>query len=1077
MDGPSQPERAQQRQRRDRDLVKGAALLLSTDRPLADLYDEFVSLLAQFVDASIVLILAPERGSLQCVYAYLDGVGGIPDNPGVPNESTSARVFRDADPRIYGHAREWNATNYLRLGERTREPESAIFVPILFGGRSIGVLSVQSTEPNAYDADDFALLETCALYLGARMHSDRGRRDAERFERLAHVDELTAIPNRRNFEECFEREATRARRIGRRLALLMIDVDLFKEFNDRYGHIAGDACLQQVAATIAQTLRRPTDLVARYGGEEFVVLLPETELAGALGVAELVRASIAGLGIPHGGSSLGSVSVSIGCASGTPRGNSERQQLVEAADAALYRAKHAGRNRVAAEHPINAGPSVERRSAFDGVPIFDGRFIERTEEIGRLTVAIERSALVTLVGGAGIGKTRTAIEGIARLLHRFPDGAWFVDLAGAVDERDVESAIVEGLAPLVRPGSSMRDCVRAFQRSRGLLLLDACDAGAQAVAAGIDRLLEGAPEMRIVATARTALGVLGEAPLRLERLDMHESEQLFSTRFEESAHEPLNATSMETHLASLRGHPLAIELGAKYLSSLPPDLRNRGSALGIESVVGMRSGGVASRGDPIVERIFKRSYGSLDEDRRRLMRRVSMFSGVWSATAAHALCRNEIPDGEATEAALEDLVRRGLLRKQTHGGRTRYRVVDALRVAAHEFLAQAGEVTMVAVRYREYYEELAASMPARFRAEPSTHWIALLDDESANIRAVLRMLLAEGEFERAALFLDGLRSWTWERGALHLRTLLDRLEEARPRFRACGEHAEAALALAIAGVHVRNDPAIASQYARSAYELYEKLGDRIRACQALNAFLACDFMAIGTTGLEWKPVLEAAIAVAEEHGETTLAIELTHRLGVMYAQQIDATLLATAMECFTSCIDRLEASGDRERAARLYGSSAEVAFHSGDIADAIARIRRAIAIYEQSDEMWFIALQYMNLTVYASFAHDFVTARVALAKTFDYAARFDDALVQSYGFDTAVHLAALSGKHSEAAVLTGYADAAHVGRSVRQPRDQLLFDRTLAEVRKTIPTEEFDRLYERGLNLTAPEADALARSL
>ena len=328
MDGPSQPERAQQRQRRDRDLVKGAALPLSTDRPLPDLYDEFVSLLAQFVDASIVLILAPERERLQCVYAYLDGVGGVPDNPGVPNESTSARVFRDAEPRLYARAHEWNATNYLRLGERIREPESAIFVPILFGGRSIGVLSVQSTRSAAYDGDDLALLETCALYLGARMHSDLGLRDAERFERLAHVDELTGIPNRRNFEETFEREATRARRIGRRLALLMIDVDLFKEFNDRYGHIAGDACLQQIAATIAQVLRRPTDLAARYGGEEFVVLLPETELSGAIGVAELLRSSIAALGIPHGGSTLGMVSVSIGCASGTPRGNAERQQLI-----------------------------------------------------------------------------------------------------------------------------------------------------------------------------------------------------------------------------------------------------------------------------------------------------------------------------------------------------------------------------------------------------------------------------------------------------------------------------------------------------------------------------------------------------------------------------------------------------------------------------------------------------------------------------------------------------------------------------------------------------------------------------
>ena len=1062
MDGPSQPERAQQRQRRDRDLVKGAALLLSTDRPLPDLYDEFVSLLAQFVDASIVLILAPERERLQCVYAYLDGVGGVPDNPGVPNESTSARVFRDAEPRLYARAHEWNATNYLRLGERIREPESAIFVPILFGGRSIGVLSVQSTRSAAYDGDDLALLETCALYLGARMHSDLGRRDAERFERLAHVDELTGIPNRRNFEETFEREATRARRIGRRLALLMIDVDLFKEFNDRYGHIAGDACLQQIAATIAQVLRRPTDLAARYGGEEFVVLLPETELSGAIGVAELLRSSIATLGIPHGGSTLGMVSVSIGCASGTPRGNAERQQLIEAADAALYRAKHAGRNRVAADYPISAGPSVERRSTFDGVPSFAGRFVERTEDVRRLTVAIERSALVSLVGAAGIGKTRMAVETVQRLLHRFPDGAWFVDLSGCADERDAEAAIAEGLAPLVRPGSSMRECVRAFQHASGVLLLDACDRAPREVAICIDLLLDGAPEMRIVATARTALGVVGEAPLRLERLDARASERLFSLRFEEGAREPIDPALVERHLPSLHGHPLAIELAANYLGALPTDLRAREPAVG---------------GDRALERVFERCYGALDEKRRRVLRRVSMFSGIWSASAAHALCRSEVPDCNETVAALEDLVRRGLLRKQAFGERTRYRVVDALRSPAHESLAREGELATVSIRYREYYEELAASMAARFRREPSTRLVALLDDESSNIRTVLRSLLDEGEFERAALLLDGLRAWTWERGSLHLRTFQARLEEAAPRFLACGKRAEAAFSLAMAGLFARGEPARASRYARTAYDLYEALGDRIRRCYALHAFLASDFAARGVTGPEWEPALKEAIAVAAEHGEATLLVDLMHRLGVLYTQQIEENALPRAMECFTACIDRLEAHGDRERAARHYGSSADVAFHSGDLADAIVRVRRAIAIYEQSDEMWSIAVQYMNLTVYAAFARDFVTARVALAKTLDYASRFDDALVQSNGFDTAIHLAALSGKHREAAMLAGYADGARGDRSARQPRDQMLFERTLADVRAALPPEEFDGLYERGLSLSAAEADSLARTL
>lgn len=161
---------------------------------------------------------------------------------------------------------------------------------------------------------------------------------------LAREDGLTRLMNRRRFDEALGEEYRRAMRVGAPLAVVMIDVDRFKAFNDTYGHPGGDACLQALAGVLQGRCRRPADLSARYGGEEFVLLLPNTDAAGALSVAECIRAAVRGLDIPHAGSEFGFATVSIGVAAmgpGRPKGPAA---LVEAADAALYEAKRAGRN-------------------------------------------------------------------------------------------------------------------------------------------------------------------------------------------------------------------------------------------------------------------------------------------------------------------------------------------------------------------------------------------------------------------------------------------------------------------------------------------------------------------------------------------------------------------------------------------------------------------------------------------------------------------------------------------------------------------------------------------------------------
>jgi diguanylate cyclase (GGDEF)-like protein len=175
-------------------------------------------------------------------------------------------------------------------------------------------------------------------------------RNRERAQRqllgLAFIDGLTELSNPRHFAATLEREFTRALRDHTTLALLMIDADLFKTYNDRYGHQMGDAALKTIAQCIRASVARPGDLAARYGGEEFAVLLPATPLAGARVVAENIRTALLEQRVPHEDNATGVLTISIGVAAIVPTPAAGRAELLRRADAALYAAKRNGRNRV-----------------------------------------------------------------------------------------------------------------------------------------------------------------------------------------------------------------------------------------------------------------------------------------------------------------------------------------------------------------------------------------------------------------------------------------------------------------------------------------------------------------------------------------------------------------------------------------------------------------------------------------------------------------------------------------------------------------------------------------------------------
>jgi diguanylate cyclase (GGDEF)-like protein len=212
--------------------------------------------------------------------------------------------------------------------------------------------------------DDYLVKPVSRVVLGAKIRALRRleamrhklsdvsaelSRANDRLAILSIEDGLTGLANRREFDERLQSELGRARRGNYPISLLLGDVDFFKAFNDSYGHPAGDACLQRVAAALKRSCRRPADLACRYGGEEFALILPETGSDGALLVARSAIESVAQLGITHRGSRVAShVTLSIGCCTILPDAGGTLESIVKGADIALYKAKATGRNRCVA---------------------------------------------------------------------------------------------------------------------------------------------------------------------------------------------------------------------------------------------------------------------------------------------------------------------------------------------------------------------------------------------------------------------------------------------------------------------------------------------------------------------------------------------------------------------------------------------------------------------------------------------------------------------------------------------------------------------------------------------------------
>ena len=252
--------------------------------------------------------------------------------PGIDGYETAQRI-RAARPE------EWTPIIFLSASEYDQDLQRAIECggdDYLVKPVSAVVLSAKIRALRRLDQMRGKLVEVSRELAAAN----------QRLELLAHQDGLTGIANRRAFDSLIERYFAQAARQRTPLSVALCDVDHFKAYNDRYGHLAGDECLRRVGAAVGQSCRRGSDLAARYGGEEFALLLPDTPQEGALQVVEAARRAVAALAIPHEASGTAPVvTLSAGIATHAAERDKTAFDLIERADAALYRAKELGRNR------------------------------------------------------------------------------------------------------------------------------------------------------------------------------------------------------------------------------------------------------------------------------------------------------------------------------------------------------------------------------------------------------------------------------------------------------------------------------------------------------------------------------------------------------------------------------------------------------------------------------------------------------------------------------------------------------------------------------------------------------------
>jgi predicted ATPase/DNA-binding CsgD family transcriptional regulator len=477
-------------------------------------------------------------------------------------------------------------------------------------------------------------------------------------------------------------------------------------------------------------------------------------------------------------------------------------------------------------------------------------FVGREHELAEVRKALEETRLLTLTGAGGAGKTRLALQTAAEALERFRGGAWWVELAPLTEPEHVAEALATAMGVRPLPGMTALEasCMHLVERE-ALVVLDNCEHLLTSSAEAAQALLHSCPQVTVLATSRTPLGVAGETDWRvpslslpapepernpIEALGQSDAVRLFIDRARKArpnfALSNENTPTVVQICRELDGLPLAIELAAARLRMLSVEQ----IAAGVSDRFHLLTGGVrtALPRHQTLRASVDWSHELLSDEEAILFRRLSVFAGGFTLDACEQVCGDEVLERVAILDLLTSLVDKSLVVAEELGSAVRYRLLETVRQYASERLAEAGEQGAVRDRHRDAYLVLAEQTAPELRGTSQLQWLDLLDPEAGNLAGALEWAV-ETDSELALRFCAALNDWWRLRGQLAAaeRGFSRALDAADPaasglRARVLSDHA---YLLAFVGKY---EQVIST--AQEAMTMAEEVGDQSSLARALN---------------------------------------------------------------------------------------------------------------------------------------------------------------------------------------------------------------------------------------------------
>jgi diguanylate cyclase (GGDEF)-like protein len=925
------------------------------------------------------------------------------------------------------------------------------------------------------------------------LHHESTLATTQRYERLALVDGLTGVANRRKFDDTYPREWARAVRDGRPLALVMMDVDFFKSFNDSYGHQAGDLCLQQLARALADCLQRPADLFARYGGEEFIALLPATDIDGATAFAEKMRTTLRDLAIAHEGSSLGYVTVSVGVVASVPPPDTTAADMLRAVDDALYRAKLGGRNRVSAGAYLSATPPATRIASAtpSNLPLATTKLIGRVDEIATVTQLAAENRLVTILGAGGTGKTRLALRVAEDFREPMPDGTWLVDLSALRDGALVAVAIGRLFgATIPADDTGPAALARALQQRRLLLVIDNCEHLVEAVAACASMLVQSCPALRIIATSREPLLVSGETVYRLpllalppvdrdltaERAARFDAVALFVERAKAArrsfALTDDNAREIAMLVHRLDGIALAIELAAARLSAMSLD--SLVSRLDARFAVLTSSERDAVDRHKTMRATLDWSFGLLTPDEQKLFRRLSAFAGPFTLDAATDVCMGEGIDPADVIDILAGLVHKSLVVDEAGGVDDRYVLLESMFEYAREQLLAAGEDQRLAARHAAYFTTRAEHAVAHQFTTPWREWTAAAERDLKNDRAAFEWAIGQrGDVVLGARLVAAavvLINDTSPNECLRwIDAAIAALEPGRsPKLEALLWHRKSSA--------TRNQPASALRAsAEHALALYRKLDDPVGLANALRSLAQI----LGWYYRDERDLADAlaceALATARTTDNTILIADCLKTRGLT----IDIADFPQKRAVLEESLALFRLYGNDRQIGNVLTWISDMEFSAGDERRAFDYGRDAVRFAEAAGGRALAEITLVNLAAYASALGEWTTARRAALGGLQIAVESRSIAYITWAVQALAIVKIAHGDPHSGARLLGFCDARAGSIHVPRQADQceaIAYARALERLRTLLSEDDLAAEMRRGAAYPEEVAVAEART-